>query len=1148
MTPSSSNRLLHLFQLELKEDASSLKSRAPSHGVGAYIRSVKPDLQKTTTGGRHKKGSPIEAHDRVVSTAVKGRSNGQGTRSRVKTNLELENEQLREQLKFQGAVLDQLSGEVYKLERIVAASNEDPYDRRDVMNRTEANQSREDESHKEPEGGARRGDNDVALQRPLPKSPVGEVKNHQLAAVEIAHLRSELREARSLAEKNRGELSTAQKMAEEDNVSHVNLLARERKFRAAVEAGLREKVHIMRRRARDREERLSAELSSVRAQLRETVDLLATKEEEACSVRTRWVQQEEIAAATLAKNKERERHASWLERRLKEVSSAEGTAAALRLEEMTAVLESQQRELELLRASVRGTPIVRAQQQEQQHSPTPRQQQEENQRDIAHEQRSAPWTSPHNRTCFDACATGAKEGKRPGGALVSDIEESRRAALCSRVFEAGCSERTTDPNSLGGGDDTGEVETAPDDGRTPVSGAETENNPTEPGKTALSTTARAAVDLNGKSGTGGNPASEFNRDDANHEHHLSDTSFNAPPTVTMAMTTRPSLQQQQATQPHGFQLEGEGQDDGEKEAEAHEPMAKKNLDVQAHSRKPDMGGSPLSAKDTELRDTNRRIREVGAGCGGGGRADKTDGEGGARRMRAGLVGAEAELLVRLRRCEEEGREWKKEAIRLRAERRDLFGRLRALGREAEAKDNAIAQLRRAISAMESDLKDCPGERIGLQPKLRQQAQAHRLLESRAKSSVTLHQVERITIEMAKTTKARERRAILFGTHARSAEGLVPDAIARKAKAERAKVKRRKAGLTAVTWGTGKGGETRSAGVGQAPCSHASKSSASNRGCPCCSDFGSEIVTTRKTTQDGGSTAVVGVLEIRHAGNEEERGSLLLGDAESSRSWASAQQHRQQQEQETRLDIDPANAPEDSGRAGRRQQGQHLDGPPRRHHAHPDVCLQRRSQGKRREIKPEDPKEAKDALEGEDEEQELELKRGEAHMVERERTEFEAERKRLDRDRQELSEAAHHAEDRVREVEAAWQALAGKVVALAELNADLEGVILKLRRGRVGNRDHESRGSGSPEHSTHEHIGDSNDDDDGAGASAVDDDGHGGGENSINNEANAGTRSNGGIDHEAVPRATLNVEGLFIAQQAQQAPRPVGGVRTVAPGR
>lgn len=36
----------------------------------------------------------------------------------------------------------------------------------------------------------------------------------------------------------------------------------------------------MRRRARDREERLSAELSSVKAQLRETVDLLTTKEEE----------------------------------------------------------------------------------------------------------------------------------------------------------------------------------------------------------------------------------------------------------------------------------------------------------------------------------------------------------------------------------------------------------------------------------------------------------------------------------------------------------------------------------------------------------------------------------------------------------------------------------------------------------------------------------------------------------------------------------------------------------------------------------------------------------------------------------------------------------------------------------------------------
>lgn len=36
----------------------------------------------------------------------------------------------------------------------------------------------------------------------------------------------------------------------------------------------------MRRRARDREERLSAELSSVKAQLKEAVDLLATKEDE----------------------------------------------------------------------------------------------------------------------------------------------------------------------------------------------------------------------------------------------------------------------------------------------------------------------------------------------------------------------------------------------------------------------------------------------------------------------------------------------------------------------------------------------------------------------------------------------------------------------------------------------------------------------------------------------------------------------------------------------------------------------------------------------------------------------------------------------------------------------------------------------------
>lgn len=77
----------------------------------------------------------------------------------------------------------------------------------------------------------------------------------------------------------------------------------------------------MRRRARDREKRLSAELTFVKAQLKETLELLASKEEEACLARAKNVEQEEKAAAVSARWKERDRHAHLLERRLAEVRS-----------------------------------------------------------------------------------------------------------------------------------------------------------------------------------------------------------------------------------------------------------------------------------------------------------------------------------------------------------------------------------------------------------------------------------------------------------------------------------------------------------------------------------------------------------------------------------------------------------------------------------------------------------------------------------------------------------------------------------------------------------------------------------------------------------------------------------------------------------
>ena len=75
----------------------------------------------------------------------------------------------------------------------------------------------------------------------------------------------------------------------------------------------------MRRRGRDREKRLSAELTFVKAQLKETLELLASKEEETCLARAHNVEQEAKAAAMLARWKERDRHALLLERRLAEV-------------------------------------------------------------------------------------------------------------------------------------------------------------------------------------------------------------------------------------------------------------------------------------------------------------------------------------------------------------------------------------------------------------------------------------------------------------------------------------------------------------------------------------------------------------------------------------------------------------------------------------------------------------------------------------------------------------------------------------------------------------------------------------------------------------------------------------------------------------
>ncbi|CAM9591228.1 unnamed protein product [Ectocarpus sp. 8 AP-2014] len=431
----SSNRLLDLFRSEIQNVSPSSMGRAPSHGANNANNSVKQDLTRVTKG---RAGYGNVHGIEVVETAVAFAAGG--TRPRVETKLERENAHLREQLKFQGAVLDQLAGDVHTLELKAAAaasgvthlrpSSIHNQEATDVLREGPKNgtsQGQKDGLHQEnheaagarcPDmckggtqgahieaedrhGELRNVDERHIIQRqdtaddlvqghrgntpstPVqherdesardphekPDFPIETASDHVLRKVLLASssptggekdsgdnrpdLRSELRAARLLTERIRGDFAAAQKAAEEKEQSHIGLLSRERKFRATVEAGLREKVHSMRRRARDREERLSAELSSVKAQLKEAMDLLATKEDEVRSLRARNSEQEDRASAALARGKERDRQMSWLERRLQEVSSGETSAATLRLEEMTAALEVQQQELERLRASAR---------------------------------------------------------------------------------------------------------------------------------------------------------------------------------------------------------------------------------------------------------------------------------------------------------------------------------------------------------------------------------------------------------------------------------------------------------------------------------------------------------------------------------------------------------------------------------------------------------------------------------------------------------------------------------------------------------------------------------------------------------------------------------------------------------------------------
>lgn len=345
-----------------------------------------------------------------------------------------------------------------------------------------------------------------------------------------------------------------------------------------------------------------------------------------------------------------------------QVSSAEATSAALRLEEMTAVLETQQRELELLRAYVRGIPNAK----EQHHH-----QQKRNQAEVGRRENSAPRICPLIHTSFEECISAANEGNRSGNHEGDPWEEERIGQPFVDVMTAGCSEeRTTGINSVAD-DDTDRALIASERREAAVPGTEKANGHVEQARAAVSKRGRSTGVLKANPSENGDPAPETNHDDAGKRHDKA--AFSNAFLTTMA-TAR--LSHQRSKPPLEFRREGEGFGPNQDGEEAEVPNMEGPL--------PDIerGGNPLRAKATEL--GAKRFRQVGVSCRHKGRQDETSRDGGSGRTRS-MARAEAELLVRVKRCEEENHEREKEAACLRAGRQDVLRRLRTQGRESVEK-------------------------------------------------------------------------------------------------------------------------------------------------------------------------------------------------------------------------------------------------------------------------------------------------------------------------------------------------------------------------------------------------------------------------------------------------------------------------------
>lgn len=232
---------------------------------------------------------------------------------------------------------------------------------------------------------------------------------------------------------------------------------------------------------------------------------------------------------------------------------------------------------------------------------------------------------------------------------------------------AGCRDKTTARSSKADGD-ADEATAASERTGGPISDAMASNGPAERAKAALTSNGSSTGDFDEVDPhQDGDPAPEICCDNADE---IEGASFNNVSTKKVKKTTR--------RQEPPRESEGGGEERvGAPPAEQPVLLAEAPMFVRRE-------GDPLRTKEAERGDG--WIRGAAASYGRRGCQDESDGdeEGGLRKTRE-VVEAEAELMVRMRRCEEERREWETEAMSLRGERQEVLRRLRVLGQEVEEK-------------------------------------------------------------------------------------------------------------------------------------------------------------------------------------------------------------------------------------------------------------------------------------------------------------------------------------------------------------------------------------------------------------------------------------------------------------------------------